>query len=159
MRKAMKKVLRIAMAVLLLAALSMTYLVFAEETEHKCYIHGDINQDGRLTDKDAIYTLYHSFGLPSYPATQDADFTGDQVVNDKDAVYLLYASYDLPQYPMKGTVHDYYEPVWTWNADGETVTATVSVKCPCGEPIPEQAVVTKKATTAATCTTPGSVVY
>lgn len=64
------------------------------------YIVGDLNDDGEVTDADAIYLLYATFDAESYPLNQNADFDGDGEVTDADAIYLLYATFDSDSYPL-----------------------------------------------------------
>lgn len=61
---------------------------------------GDLNEDGSVTSKDAIYLLRHTL-LPSrYPLNQNGDVNGDGVVNNKDAVYLLRHTLLPSRYPL-----------------------------------------------------------
>ena len=61
---------------------------------------GDLNDDGEVTDADAVYLLYHTFVPGLYPVDQDCDFNGDGEVNDADAVYLLYYTFLPNLYPL-----------------------------------------------------------
>ena len=63
-------------------------------------VAGDFNDDGELTDADAIYLLYATFDSEGYPLNQKADFNGDGEVTDSDAIYLLYATFDPDGYPI-----------------------------------------------------------
>jgi len=118
--------------------------VFAEEItiseDPKCYLHGDVNGDGEVGTQDAIYALYyamwHDVDASLYPVVnQGFDFTGEGKVSAKDALYLLWASYDTEGYELEGEKHEHYEPYWTWIENEGTVTATLTVRCGCGEPI------------------------
>ncbi len=64
------------------------------------YISGDIDGVEGVTDRDAVYLLYHTFLSDIYPVNQDCDFNGDGEVNDKDAVYLLYYTFLPDLYPI-----------------------------------------------------------
>ena len=63
-------------------------------------VPGDLNDDGEVTDADAIYLLYATFDPDSYPLYRNADFNGDGEVTDADALYLLYATLDPDGYPL-----------------------------------------------------------
>lgn len=65
------------------------------------YKRGDVNGDGILNNKDAIYLLKHVVLGSMYPITQDADMNGDGVVNNKDAIYLLKHVVLGDMYPLK----------------------------------------------------------
>ena len=64
------------------------------------YTSGDIDGVEGVTDRDAVYLLYHTFLSDIYPVNQDCDFNGDGEVNDKDAVYLLYHTFLPDLYPI-----------------------------------------------------------
>ena len=64
------------------------------------YIIGDVDGVEGVTDRDAVYLLYHTFLSDIYPVNQDCDFNGDGEVNDKDAVYLLYHTFLPDLYPI-----------------------------------------------------------
>ncbi len=64
------------------------------------YISGDIDGVEGVTDRDAVYLLYHTFLENLYPVNQDCDFNGDTQVNDKDAIYLLYHTFLPSLYPL-----------------------------------------------------------
>ena len=64
------------------------------------YVLGDIDGVEGVTDRDAVYLLYHTFLSDIYPVNQDCDFNGDGEVNDKDAVYLLYYTFLPDLYPI-----------------------------------------------------------
>lgn len=66
----------------------------------KKYVVGDIDGVEGVTDRDAVYLLYHTFLSDIYPVNQDCDFNGDGEVNDKDAVYLLYYTFLPDLYPI-----------------------------------------------------------
>lgn len=99
-----------------------------------CYEHGDVNADGKVDSRDAIRALYHSIfeENPEYAVSQDCDFNRDGTVDSKDAMYVLYSTFSIfhESYPLEGTVHEYFEPEWTWEEDG---SVTVVLKCGCGE--------------------------
>ena len=63
---------------------------------------GDVNNDGVVTDADAVYLLYYTFfGDGEYPVNQPCDFNGDGAVTDADAVYLLYYTFfGAEEYPL-----------------------------------------------------------
>ncbi|MBO5089656.1 MAG: InlB B-repeat-containing protein, partial [Clostridia bacterium] len=64
------------------------------------YVVGDIDGVEGVTDRDAVYLLYHTFLSDIYPVNQDCDFNGDGEVNDKDAIYLLYHTFLPELYPL-----------------------------------------------------------
>jgi len=135
--------------------------------EPVCYEHGDVNSDGNITGDDAVYLLFASFGDlfgDEYQLTQNGDLNGDGEITGDDAVYLLFASFgDVfgDQYPLNGTVHSYYDPIWTWNTEAAEPTAQMSLKCACGEnhTITEGITITSGAVVDATCVASGSVEY
>ena len=137
-------------------------------SEPVCYNHGDVNGDGVIDNRDAIYTLYHfMYGDEQYPVDQDWDFNGDGERSNKDAIYVLYASMfeEDPDYQLKGFVHSYYDPAWQWDENNGVVTAKVTFKCGCGEThifttADENGVtVETNVTKEATCLVAGSVDY
>ena len=134
--------------------------------ELECYDHGDVNGDGVVDRRDAVYVLYNSYFPNKYPVKQDCDFEKDDAIDRKDAVYLLYASFGTsPKYTLNGLVHSYYDPVWSWNTDTAEVTAQASFRCGCGQTHTvttqdDQGVtVTAGTRTEATCVTPGAQEY
>ena len=79
---------------------SICYYVEKETIPAKGYIPGDFNQDGQVTDADAIYLLRNTLFPDSYPANQDSDFNGDGLVTDLDAIYLLRHTLFPGSYPL-----------------------------------------------------------
>ena len=65
------------------------------------YTPGNIDGDDEITDRDAIYLLYHIFYPDLYPISQPCDFNGDGKVDDGDAIYLLYYTFYPELYPLK----------------------------------------------------------
>ncbi len=61
---------------------------------------GDLDGNDRVTDRDAIYLLFHIMISGSYKVTQSCDFNGDGRVSDADALYLLYHSMMPGRYPL-----------------------------------------------------------
>lgn len=53
------------------------------------YLRGDVNEDGEVTDADAIYLLRHTLFPSVFTISQSGDFNGDGEVTDADAIYLL----------------------------------------------------------------------
>lgn len=164
MAKLTKRLLIIAMAVVLVAGLGIAGFVMASEPEAVpvCFKQGDVSPDGTVTAADAIYLLYASFPMfkDEYPLNQDCDFEKDGVVDRMDAIYLLYASNDLTaaDYPLKEMVHSYHTPVWSWDETAQT--ATVTFKCGCGQELTlgaqDGVAVSSAVTKAATCTAAGT---
>lgn len=66
----------------------------------KAYTPGDLDEDEKITDKDAIYLLMHSYFPDDYPANQPLDYNNDGLINDKDAIYLLMHCYFPEDYPI-----------------------------------------------------------
>lgn len=133
--------------------------------EPVCYTHGDVNADGEITGEDAVYLLFASFDMfkDEYVLEQNGDIDENDQFDGNDAVYLLFASIDMfkDEYPLKGTVHNYYDPLWTWDTAVATPTAQVSLKCACGQPhtITEGITVTPGTVIEPTCVTTGSKEY
>lgn len=50
---------------------------------------GDIDKDGSISDRDAIYLLRHVLFPDMYPFSGTADLNADGSVSDRDAIYLL----------------------------------------------------------------------
>ena len=123
----------LAVVVALLAMLGMAGFAAESDTaERECYLSGDLNGDGDLTPKDAIYALYSGFfGQESYPISQDWDYDANGKHNSRDAIELLYACYGMSDKVSTDMVHDYHDPVWSWNDAGDTVSVSVTFKCGC----------------------------
>ena len=91
--------LTLLVSLLVMVSLCATFASAAEvnSLDPVCYVHGDVNNDGKIGTSDAIYVLYYSMlgdlYPDRYPVNQDCDFSGDQKVSTKDALYLLYASF------------------------------------------------------------------
>lgn len=64
------------------------------------YIVGDMNNDGQVTDADAIYLLRFTLFPDNYAISQPADFTNDGSVTDADAIYLLRYTLFPENYPL-----------------------------------------------------------
>ncbi len=141
MERKLTRFLTLLVSLLVLVSVC-TATVFAEEIktsdDPKCYLHGDVNGDGKVGSQDAIYTLYyamwHDVDETLYPViNQEFDFTGEGKVSAKDALYLLWASMGDENYELEGDIHEYYKPYWTWDVTGEEPVATLNVRCGCGE--------------------------
>lgn len=169
--KTMPKRIWVLLTAIVLVAGLLGMTAFAANTdpvdEPVCYDHGDVNSDGAITGDDAVYLLFASFGelfKDDYPLTQEGDLDGDGFVTGSDAVYLLFASFgDMfgNQYPLQGTIHAYYEPIWTWDTVAAAPTAVISLKCACGEnhTITEGITVTAGTVVDPTCVASGSKEY
>jgi len=64
-------------------------------------IRGDMNNDGDVTDADALYLLRNTLFPDRYPITQSGDVNGDGVVTDADALYLLRNTLFPDRYPLQ----------------------------------------------------------
>lgn len=162
----MKKTRLFIMLVAALLVITLGALAaFAQTEDVQCYEHGDVNGDGSVDNRDAVYTLYNwFFGNEAYPVNQNCDFTKDGIVTNQDAVYLLYASFDMfEEYKLDGVIHSYYEPVWSWSSSGSTVSATATFRCGCGQTQTFAAAdgvqITAGATKESTCTATGTAEY
>ena len=63
-------------------------------------ILGDFTGDGKVTDADVIYLLWHTVFPEDYPIEGQADFTGDNKVTDADVIYLLWHTVFPEDYPL-----------------------------------------------------------
>ena len=70
------------------------------KTEVKETISGDIDDDGVVTDDDALYLLMHILFPDDYPSNTNCDFDGDGSVTDNDALYLLLHVFFPEDYPL-----------------------------------------------------------
>lgn len=85
----------------LTVAEGVTANVYYYDPDAADYILGDVNDDGKVNDQDAIYLLFNAtFGDEYYPLNQDGDFNGDGEVNDQDAIYLLFYCFYPDLYPL-----------------------------------------------------------
>ena len=169
MKQGRKLALRLSVLLaVVLVVVAIGVVGFATEAEPAdgpvCYQHGDVNGDGTVDSRDAIYTLYNVLlGEEEYPAEQDLDFNGDAHMDSRDAIYVLYAymNEEDPDYAYKlnGLVHNYFDPVWKW----EGTAATVTLKCGCGETTTlttgSGVTVTEGEKLAATCVAAGYTTY
>lgn len=71
-----------------------------EKASYTLVVTGDLDGNGFITDRDAIYLLYNTFLPQQYPLTQNCDFDKDGYVTDKDAIYLLYHTFLPETYPI-----------------------------------------------------------
>ncbi len=70
------------------------------KTEPK-YTPGDVNNDGKLNNQDAIHLLKHVMNPSQYTINQSGDMNGDGKVNNQDAIYLLKHILNPSTYPLK----------------------------------------------------------
>ena len=127
----------LAVVIALLSVFGMAgFASEADIAEPECYQSGDLNGDGEFNTKDAIYALYSGFfGDEAYPISRDWDFDGNGKHNSRDAIELLYAFYGMSDKISTGMVHDYHDPVWSWNAAGDSVSVSVTFKCGCQDAV------------------------
>ena len=64
------------------------------------YTPGDVDEDGTVTDADALYLLRYTLFPDRYPVNQPADFDSDGNVTDADALYLLRYTLFPDRYPL-----------------------------------------------------------
>ncbi len=65
------------------------------------YLPGDVNNDGKLNNQDAIHLLKHVMNSAQYTINQSGDMNGDGKVNNQDAIYLLKHILNPSFYPLK----------------------------------------------------------
>ena len=63
-------------------------------------VKNDLNGDGALNSRDAVYLLYHSLLPEQYPVAGQCDYDGNGEVNSDDAILLLYHTMLPEQYPL-----------------------------------------------------------
>jgi len=137
-----------ALAVLLVSALCVVGLATdsSEPTKEvqECYKLGDMNSDGVITDRDAVYLMYHIHFPEDYPIHGDGNLDGIGNCDHKDAIYILYATFgDTTE--LEQVVHSYSESYWIWGEDDGKVTAQHVTDCTCHEAsITKNAVVTEE---------------
>lgn len=169
-REKFAKRIGIFVALVLVVCAALALSVFAEEPSgikgNTCYTHGDVNADGVVTSKDAIYLLYHSVNQEEYPIEQDGDFDGEKgEVTKDDAIHLLYSVNGMfgdifNNYKLKGEIHAYGEPLWELDTNGSEPVATAYYRCACGQKQAEVvANVTVENEVLPTCTEAGSGTY
>lgn len=166
MSKLTKMLLCIGMVVVLMATLSVfaSATTTADTSEPVCYEHGDVNGDGKVDNKDAIYIMYsYMFDEELFPIEQVWDYNGDSRKDNKDAIYIMYHYMfdDIDDFKLDGTIHSYYDPTWVWNDASNT--AEVTFKCGCGTPskytVQNGVTVTAGDTSPATCVSAGFETY
>lgn len=164
--KSGKKVQKISIlaALVLLICMTCAVAVSAESPDYiigeACYSLGDMNEDGTVSEKDAVYLLYNSLYPEDYPISWSGDFAGeDNEINVKDAIYLKNHANE-PDFTGK-VVHAYSEPVWKWTTENGNVRAVATYSCACGNVDSVKVVDAEvEATTkAATCIENGSISY
>lgn len=67
MEKNLRRFLVLLATVVLLVGVLATGAAAAQTEELECYLHGDLNSDGKITHRDAIQLLYASFNPEDYP--------------------------------------------------------------------------------------------
>ena len=60
----------------------------------------DITGNGKISEEDAIYLLWHALHPDFFPLDEEVDFTGDGELTDADAVALLWYSLYPEEYPL-----------------------------------------------------------
>ncbi len=65
------------------------------------YAPGDINDDYKINNQDAIHLLKHVMNSAQYTINQSGDMNGDGKVNNQDAIYLLKHILNPSAYPLK----------------------------------------------------------
>ncbi len=65
------------------------------------YLPGDVNNDGKLNNQDAIHLLKHVMNHDQYAINQNGDMNNDGKVNNQDAIYLLKHILNPASYPLR----------------------------------------------------------
>lgn len=100
---------------------------------NECYLRGDLNGDGYVNSRDAIYLFGHTIDEDSYPIdnNQDCDYVNDEKLDNKDVFYLLGATFNFENTGINIPVHVYGEPVWSWKEVDGQLTAEATFICAC----------------------------
>ena len=61
---------------------------------------GDVTLDGKVTEEDGVYLLWHTFFPEDYPLETYADFDKDGKLDEKDGIYLLWHVFFAEDYPL-----------------------------------------------------------
>lgn len=61
---------------------------------------GDVTLDGKVTEEDGVYLLWHTFFPEDYPLETYADFDKDGKLDEKDGIYLLWHVFFAADYPL-----------------------------------------------------------